>query len=61
MLALFIDVLSGCRGYKFMGLQLSRVMGMGISELLMTWVIGVVPRLLGLSLCRGEGIVSGRG
>ena len=36
MLALFIDVLSGCRGYKFMGLKLSRVMGMGISKLLMT-------------------------
>ena len=27
MLVLFIDVLSGCRGYKFMGLQLSRVIG----------------------------------
>ena len=48
MLALFIDVLSGCMGYKFMGLQLSRVMGMGISELLMTgywgctWITGVI-------------------
>ena len=49
MLVLFIDVLSGCRGYKFMGLQLSRVMGMGISELLTTGyrgytrIAGVIP------------------